>query len=301
MPGGEGQRLRAEALATTLVFNFMQIVRWPHYPSGVYFTTIPEDHPVIASMRKGDLPELILTPSITGPPTRRQVTSHGQLDRELTRSMAPDVEVKSIHPHPDLGRLVCLRAGRRRWTRRRRDYKDRVKAASKCRGEAMRNSRAGKWEQENKDAAGGMVLLDWKRIRRIVECAKKGYAPLHVIGDSSKVVGQHRRRKPPESRHLNVIHWRCRRLVNCTMVNGWHHQPRSSNMMVHTLANNAIDSNKSKQVHLHDTLVDKLDWNLVQQHMDLDMAPWITTMEHTTLEDVVADCTSLPPARSGEA
>ncbi|GMF57069.1 unnamed protein product [Phytophthora fragariaefolia] len=39
----------------------------------------------------------------------------------------------------------------------------------------------------------------------IAECVKRNYRPLHIIGDNSVLVNQHKRRKPPKAQHLRNL------------------------------------------------------------------------------------------------
>lgn len=120
------------------------------------------------------------------------------------------------------------------------------------------------------------------------ECVQKGYSPLHVIADNAQLVDQHRRRKPPLSSHLKQEYWRCRRLANRLTIQGWHHQPRNSNMMVHTLATTAMETKTSRQVQIARDKSASARWEKVLRYLETDMAPWIDQMEDTAQEDAVA-------------
>jgi ribonuclease HI len=124
----------------------------------------------------------------------------------------------------------------------------------------------------------------------LTECARKSYGLLHIIGDSTLSVEQHRRRKPPKVPHLKEIYWRCRRLTERLTIIGWHHQQRSSNMMVTKLAHAAMKTKYSKQQQLKNIPERRHDWEPVLRHMDEAMAPWIEKMANTAHGDAVADC-----------
>ncbi|GMF50394.1 unnamed protein product [Phytophthora fragariaefolia] len=159
-----------EGLAKILVTNFISMTQRNTHHDEIRFTTTPLQHPVVITTREADAAaiEIVILTGVWEPPITRRAEGHDHLTRAITEFMAPEVEVTYVHPHPRLSRLVCIWAGRRRWTRTRREYKQRVAAASIRRGNANRKARATRWENESGDAARGLETLEWKRIRRIV-------------------------------------------------------------------------------------------------------------------------------------
>ncbi|GMF51302.1 unnamed protein product [Phytophthora fragariaefolia] len=123
----------------------------------------------------------------------------------------------------------------------------------------------------------------------IAECVKRNYRPLHIIGDNSVLVNQHRRRKPPKAQHLRNLYWKCRRKLACTDVHAWHVRQRGENMMVDQLANMAIETGRSTQVQLegHPDIARRYERALC--HMKEDITDWMVSMEDTTQVDFVAD------------
>nr|KAE8921261.1 hypothetical protein PF009_g28459 [Phytophthora fragariae] len=83
----------------------------------------------------------------------------------------------------------------------------------------------------------------------IKACATKGYGQLQIIGDNSIMIGQHRQRKPPKTEQLRALHWRCRRALGRLPVIGWMTHPKANNLMASTLAERALKSRTSMQVH----------------------------------------------------
>ncbi|GMF54069.1 unnamed protein product [Phytophthora fragariaefolia] len=167
-------RQQGENLVTIIIANYVELALRRPFPQEVHFTATPATHPVIAELRNGEEVELLIKDSVTGPTTIRPITNHEGMKSALTRFMAPDATVHAVHPHPHLSRLVCLWAGRRRWTRPRRDYKYRVADAARRRGEAKQAERAEKWNNESREAAAGLNSLEWKRLRKIVRLGAWG-------------------------------------------------------------------------------------------------------------------------------
>jgi ribonuclease HI len=166
---GEPQhRARAEKFATTMLVNFLDLLTRCSYPAEVRFDATPMHHPVIVTVRGHAPVEAVIHTTVTGEPWVQPIHGGADLRRVLAARMQPEVAVHAVHPHPSLSRLVCLWVGRRRWTRTRREYKERVAAANRRRGAKDLGSRLQKWQEESPQMAVGIARLEWKRIRRVV-------------------------------------------------------------------------------------------------------------------------------------
>jgi ribonuclease HI len=84
----------------------------------------------------------------------------------------------------------------------------------------------------------------------LTACNEHGFSPLHVVGDSSMIIRQHVTRQPPKAKHLQPIYWRSRRQAAGIHILTWQHHLRAYNKMADMLANMAMDSLRSTQLHL---------------------------------------------------
>jgi len=72
-------RMWMQELAWLLVSNFIHIALRRQFVREVMFDTIPANHPIIAHIRVAEHAELILSPTIRGPPVVFRVRQHGEL------------------------------------------------------------------------------------------------------------------------------------------------------------------------------------------------------------------------------
>ncbi|GMF37926.1 unnamed protein product [Phytophthora lilii] len=103
-------------------------------------------------------------------------------------------------------------------------------------------------------------------------CVAKRYEPLYVIGDSAMIIRQQKTRTPPKAPHLKNIYWRSRRAADTIGVMNWHHHLRRCNKMADTLANLAMDTKCSTQVHIQEQALPH--WHTVLQHLNTDFMHW---------------------------
>ncbi|OWY94824.1 Secreted peptide, partial [Phytophthora megakarya] len=118
---------QAEILVLTLLMNLQ---------------AAPADHPVLASLCGCVTIEMVIQSDTAGTTSIDSVLA---LTTHLANFLKPNIIVKTVHPHPKLSRLVCLWAGRRRWTRHRREYKARIEEAKTRRGIEKLKSRRAQW------------------------------------------------------------------------------------------------------------------------------------------------------------
>jgi ribonuclease HI len=116
----------------------------------------------------------------------------------------------------------------------------------------------------------------------LTACKQFGFSPIHVVGDSAMIIRQQATRTPPKAPHLRPLYWRCRRQLGGTQVLTWQHHFRAQNKMADSLANLAMDTQKSIQVRLDADLLRQPRWatlvghaggdigHLVLHNMDMD-------------------------------
>lgn len=105
-------------------------------------------------------------------------------------------------------------------------------------------------------------------------CEARKYEPLHVIGDSAMIIRQQAQRKPFKAKHLRNYYWSSRKIADKLNVIQWHHHLRGQNKMADCLANLAMDSKRSFQMHVTSDTAQLQRWNSVLTHMDGDVAQW---------------------------
>ena len=76
------------------------------------------------------------------------------------------------------------------------------------------------------------------------------YTPLHVVGNSALIISQLRSHHSPRKAHLALLFRKSRDLADDIEVVSWGHDYRTFNKMADRLANFAMDSCTSVQVHL---------------------------------------------------
>ncbi|GMF38940.1 unnamed protein product [Phytophthora lilii] len=102
----------------------------------------------------------------------------------------------------------------------------------------------------------------------------KRYEPLYVIGDTTMITRQQKTRTPPKTPHLKNIYWRSRRAAGTIGVMNWNHHLRRYNKMTDTLANLAMDTKCSTQVHIQEQTSQLPRWRTVLQHLNTDFMHW---------------------------
>eukprot|EP00644_Phytophthora_capsici_P018373 jgi/Phyca11/130168/e_gw1.91.99.1 len=94
--------------------------------------------------------------------------SNVELKKIIGQATKGEVAVQYLHPHPQLTRMLCLWAGKRRWSRSRHHYKTFVRTASRKKGFSLRDEQIGRWKDLSRVADKGLQSLEWRQIRRIV-------------------------------------------------------------------------------------------------------------------------------------
>jgi len=109
----------------------------------------------------------------------------------------------------------------------------------------------------------------------LTACKQFGFSPIHVVGDSAMIIRQQATRTPPKAPHLRPIYWRCRRQLGGTQVLTWQHHFRAQNKMADSLANLAMDTQKSIQVRLDADLLRQPRWGTLVGHAGGDIGHWV--------------------------
>jgi hypothetical protein len=120
----------------------------------------------------------------------------------------------------------------------------------------------------------------------LTACNKHGFSPLHVVEDSSMIIRQHVTRQPPKAKHLQPIYWRSRRQAAGIHILTWQHHLRAYNKMADMLANMAIDSLRSTQLHLGAESLHTERWAPLMELAQGDVGHW--TMTNTVVDSLGA-------------
>ncbi|OWZ15269.1 reverse transcriptase [Phytophthora megakarya] len=91
------------------------------------------------------------------------------------------MNVRAIHPHTRLDRLVCLWAGKRRWCQPRHVYKAAAQAAGRSRGKRNIAHRLENRSAEDPDIHESLLKLSWQEMRRITGISVWGEQVLHRL------------------------------------------------------------------------------------------------------------------------
>ena len=89
----------------------------------------------------------------------------------------------------------------------------------------------------------------WGLVNGLRQAKASGYSPLHVVGDSAIVLSQLRTHHPPRKPHLVLLFREARVIADDIGVSHWGHHYRAYNKMADRLANIAMDTGASIQVH----------------------------------------------------
>ena len=89
-----------------------------------------------------------------------------------------------------------------------------------------------------------------------------GYAPLHVVGDGEMVLSQLKTHHSPQKAILVPLFWEARALAEDLEVSRWGLHYRAYNKMADRLANSALNTTDSIQVHASTGLFWKLRHSL---------------------------------------
>ena len=116
---------------------------------------------------------------------------------------------------------------------------------------------------------------------RQTKAKASGYSPLHV-GDSALVLSQFRTYRSPRKAHLALIYREARALADDLAVVSWGHHYRDYNKMAHCVANIAMDTCTSVQVHTPSGRSIVTD---IAAFIDNDVNHWLETSmdEHSDL------------------
>eukprot|EP00644_Phytophthora_capsici_P015703 jgi/Phyca11/121356/e_gw1.44.317.1 len=98
---------------------------------------------------------------------RPQIDSHGSLVRLLGLAFGPTARLTSVHPHPAVGRFICLWTNTPLWTTTRRDLREALLTSQWRKGRCSLHRRNRKWRTASSTAAKGLERLEWNSIRRI--------------------------------------------------------------------------------------------------------------------------------------
>jgi hypothetical protein len=159
-------------LIVALVTNFPTLLVCQPRGQEVRFNATPSDHPITATVTQHG--RLAVTTSGLDPPRHVKVCSQPELVLQLQLTARPKVEITRVHPHPHLSCRVSLWAAGRRRRLPRKHYKGFVKHAATNRGHDQIRQRAQKWSETSATAAQGLVTLEWKRIRRVLDLGPWG-------------------------------------------------------------------------------------------------------------------------------
>eukprot|EP00644_Phytophthora_capsici_P018957 jgi/Phyca11/132647/e_gw1.196.8.1 len=113
-------------------------------------------------------PEVVVTHGFAPVGRLRSVISPGALTRALSAMVQPEIQVKGIHPHPKICRLVSLWTKVAVWQPERQYYRERILMNKWARAEKSKAKRTAKWFGASRAAALGLQKLEWKRLRRVV-------------------------------------------------------------------------------------------------------------------------------------
>ena len=114
------------------------------------------------------------------------------------------------------------------------------------------------------------------------QAKNSGFSPLHVVGDSAIVLSQLRTSHPPRAPHLLRLFREACVLANAIEVSSWGHHYRTYNKMADRLANIAMDTRASIQVHASS---DHVVVKAATAFLDNDVNHWLET-SHTEHIDI---------------
>ncbi|KAE9269165.1 hypothetical protein PR003_g31221, partial [Phytophthora rubi] len=154
-------------LIRLLLLNYPQLTRRGEHTGAVTYFTADDTHVPVTCQVTADRHFLS---NVQGSAATEPVTleSHRDLVAAMQTEVGPTTTITEVLPHPRLARLVCLWAGKRRWKTPRRIFKAKLRIRAEAKGTAIAATRQGRWAEMSKDAAAGITVLAWKRIRRVV-------------------------------------------------------------------------------------------------------------------------------------
>ncbi|KAE9096703.1 hypothetical protein PF005_g11960 [Phytophthora fragariae] len=166
-------------LILTIVTNFPLLLMRPYDSGEVCMKATPLDHPLTGTVDADRA--LAITTSTKQTDIITRVHSQGELEAELRKAASPDVQMQHVHPHPQVARMVQLRMAGRQKAYPRRHYKRYLTQTSRRKAEDQLRRRAGMWQDGSRQAADGLGMLEWKRIRRILGLGPWGGQPLYRL------------------------------------------------------------------------------------------------------------------------
>ncbi|KAF4127833.1 hypothetical protein GN958_ATG03306, partial [Phytophthora infestans] len=128
----------------------------------------PPEHPLTVTLRGTERIEALLQLDTQGPCRGHVVDSQPTLSRLITKELQSSSILHQVRPHPRLGRLTCLRAGGRRSTRTKLEFKLCLRHFAHPSGATKAAFRITKWTAASPTAAAALCHLKWKKIRRVV-------------------------------------------------------------------------------------------------------------------------------------
>ena len=121
---------------------------------------------------------------------------------------------------------------------------------------------------------------------------ERGWAPLHVIGDSAMIIRQLRHHRAPRAAHLAIRFGAAHELSDATRVASWSHHYRRYNKCADAAANLAMDTRAS--IALDDPRRRPALRGCLE-HLVVDVHPWMDR-HHDTLERRARPDATRPPA-----
>ncbi|KAJ8576212.1 hypothetical protein ON010_g3002 [Phytophthora cinnamomi] len=106
-------------------------------------------------------------------------------------------------------------------------------------------------------------------------CYRYKWVPLHVVGDSTLILHQQQKRRPPKAKHLIPLYWRSRRVADQLAVLTWQHHLRSYNKMADALANLAMDTRRSMQCTPNRVIGSTSLWKDIHSFAASDVGHWL--------------------------
>jgi len=160
-------RRQLRQLMTLLVLNYPQLIHPGSHTGSVRYNVLDPEHvPICRALDPG---RRLYDPASDAPleDLGTPIQTHGELTAAMQQQVGT-TRIISVHPHPQLARMVCMWAGPRRWTATRQHFKRQLNLRRSERGITRRDQAHRKWKSHSTGAATGLEMLHWKKVRRVV-------------------------------------------------------------------------------------------------------------------------------------